>query len=158
MKKRYRVKLSKSERKRLKKFAKTGIAKAREILRARILLQADEGQHRKAKKDAEIAEELDVCLRTVAATRERFFEGGVERALHDLPRSGQPPKLSGRDEAKLTAIVCSEPPEGRKRWTIRLLADKLVELKVVDNIAPETVRKALKKTNLSPGSANIGVS
>ncbi len=157
MEKRYRVKLSKSEQKRLEKFVKTGIAKAREILRARILLQADEAQYRKAKKDAEIAEDLDVCLRTVAATRERFFEGGVERALHDRPRSEQPPKLLGRDEAKLTAIVCSEPPERRDRWTIRLLADKLVELKVVDHIAPETVRKALKKTNLSPGSARSGV-
>jgi len=152
MRKRYRVKLSKSERKHLAKFVKTGVSKARDILRARILLLADESQGRRPPKDAEIAEQLSVCLRTVASTRERFFAGGVERALHDLPRSGQPPKLSGRDEAKLTAIVCSEPPQGRTRWTIRLLANALVEMKIVDHIAPETVRKALKKTSLNLGS------
>ena len=151
MEKKYRVKLSKSNRKYLSRFIKTGIARAREILRARILLLADESQGRKGKKDAEIAKEVHVCLRTVAATRERYVQGGLERALRDLPRSGQPPRLSGRDEAKLTAIACSKPPQGRDRWTIRLLADRMVELKIVDHIAPETVRKALKKTSLSLG-------
>jgi transposase len=149
MRKRYRVKLSKSDRKYLNRFVKTGIARAREILRARILLLADESQRGKGKKDAEIAKEVQVCMRTVAATRERYLQGGLERALRDLPRSGQPPKLSGRDEAKLTAIVCSEPPAGRSRWSIRLLADRMVELKIVDHIAPETVRKVLKKTSLN---------
>jgi len=151
MKKRYRVKLSKSNRNYLNRFVKTGVARAREILRARILLLADESQGGAEKKDAEIGKEVHVCLRTVAATRERYVQGGLERALKDLPRSGQPPRLSGRDEAKLTAIACSKPPEGRDRWTIRLLADRMVELKIVDHISAETVRKALKKTSLNLG-------
>lgn len=91
----------------------------------------------------------------VAKTRERFVEGRLE-ALNEKPRPGQKPKLTGRGEAMLTAIACSDPPEGYGRWTIRLLADKLVELGVVDSISRETVRKALKKMNSSHGSESNG--
>lgn len=156
-KKKYRVVLPPKKRKYLEHFVKTGKAKAREITHARILLFADESKKGNRKKDSEIAEDLQLCLRTVAATRERLIQGGLERALKDNPRPGQPPRLSGRDEAKLTAIACSSAPEGRSRWTIRLLADKLVELKIVDHIVPETVRKTLKKTTLNLGKRNSGV-
>ncbi len=147
----YKVVLPEKERRRLKRFVKTGKAKAREILRARILLASDSGKNGKHESDPQIAKELDVCLRTVAATRERYVAGGVERALKDLPRSGQPRRLDGRQEAKLTALACSQAPEGHDRWTIRLLADKAVELGIVERIGRETVRVALKKTNSSRG-------
>lgn len=147
----YRVMLPEKERKLLARFVKTGKAKAREILRARILLAADSGESGKHKCDRQIAGELDVCLRTVAATRERYAAGGMERALKDLPRSGQPRRLEGRQEAKLTALACSQPPEGRDRWTIRLLTDKVVELGIAERVGRETVRVTLKKTNSSRG-------
>lgn len=139
--KKYKVILSEDERNYLERFVKTGKAKAREILRARILLLTDGSPRGKGKTDPEIAEELDVCLRTVAATRERYGAGGVDRALKDLPRSGQPRRLSGKQEAKLTALACSELPEGHARWTIRLLADQMVELGIVERVGRETVRK-----------------
>jgi transposase len=149
--KKYKVILPEEERIFLERFVKTGTAKAREILRARILLLTDGSSKGKGKTDPEIAEELDVCIRTVAATRERYVAGGLDRALKDLPRSGQPRRLSGKQEAKLTALACSEPPEGHARWTIRLLADQMVELGIVERVGRETVRQALKKMNLSLG-------
>jgi len=147
----YKVELPEQEHERLKRFVKTGKAKAREILRARILLAADSGGNGKRESDPQIAKELDVCLRTVAATRERYAAGGVERALKDLPRSGQPRRLDGRGEAKLSALACSQPPEGRDRWTIQLLTDRAVELGIAERVGRETVRVTLKKTNLSRG-------
>jgi transposase len=147
----YKVELPEQERERLRRFVKTGKAKAREILRARMLLAADSGENGKRQSDPQIAKELDVCLRTVAATRERYAAGGVERALQDLPRSGQPRRLDGRGEAKLSALACSQPPEGRDRWTIQLLTDRAVELGIAERVGRETVRVTLKKTNLSRG-------
>jgi transposase len=94
---------------------------------------------------------LGVCARTVAATRERFVEEGIQGALNEKPRSGRPREFTGREEAKLTLIACSEPPEGRDRWSVRLLADKLVEMEVVDSISRESVRKYLKKGISSRG-------
>jgi transposase len=149
--KKYKVVLLEEERLFLERFVKTGSAKAREILRARILLLTDLSPRGKGKTDPEIAEELDVCLRTVAATRERYVAGGLERALKDLPRSGQPRRLSGKQEAKMVALACSDPPEGHSRWTIRLLADQMVELGIAERVGRETVRQALKKMNLSLG-------
>ena len=93
----------------------------------------------------------------MASTRQRFVEGGLEVALNEKPRPGKPPKLTGRDEAKLTAIACSEPPEGYARWSIHLLADKLVELDIVDSISRETVRNYLKKGISSRGYESSGV-
>jgi transposase len=149
--KKYKVVLLEEERLFLERFVKTGSAKAREILRARILLLTDLSPRGKGKTDPEIAEELDVCLRTVAATRERYVAGGLERALKDLPRSGQPRRLSGKQEAKMVALACSDPPEGHSRWTIRLLAGQMVELGIAERVGRETVRQALKKMNLSLG-------
>jgi len=123
----------------------TGVDKARKLTRARILLLTDESPSGLSNKDKEIMGSLGVCARTVAATRERFVEEGIEGALNEKPRSGRPREFTGREEAKLTLIACSDPPEGRNRWSVRLLADKLVELNVVDSISRESVRKYLKK-------------
>jgi hypothetical protein len=92
----------------------------------------------------------------VAATREKYWRFGLRQALGEKPRTGHPPKLSGKGEALLTTIACSNAPEGRTRWTLRLMADKLVELKEVDSIARETVRRVLKKTTSSRGKRNSG--
>ena len=141
----YRVVLPTKEREELGKMTRTGKARAREILRAQILLKADEGPQGESKGDPQIARELKVALRTVAATRERYVAGGLGRALHDAPRSGQPRRLSPQGQAKLEAIARSAPPAGRVRWTLELLRDRMVELKVVEYIGKETVRGALKR-------------
>ncbi len=143
--KKYRVFLNGKERKYLRKLVNTGADKARKLTRARILLLTDESPSGASNKDKEIMDSLGVCARTVAATRERFVEEGIQGALNEKPRSGRPREFTGREEAKLTLIACSEPPEGRNRWSVRLLADKLVELEVVDSISRESVRKYLKK-------------
>jgi transposase len=147
--KRYRVFLNGKKRSNLERLVSSGTNKARAINRARILLLADESprgiSRGMGKTDREIMEVLGVSARTVAATRQRFVEEDLEGALSEKPRPGRPPKLTGRDEAKLTAIACSEPPEGRVRWSVRLLADKLVELDLVDSISHEAVRRYLKK-------------
>jgi transposase len=151
MSKKYRVFLNNKERNYLKKLVNTGTDKARKLTRARILLSSDESPHGPSKKDREIIEALGVCARTVAVTRERFAQGDIEEALNEKPRSGRPREFTGRDEARLTLIACSDPPEGRNRWSVRLLADKLVELEVVDSISRESVRKYLKKGISSRG-------
>jgi hypothetical protein len=151
MSKKYRVFLNGKKRSNLKRLVNTGTEKARKLTRARILLLADESPDGPSRKDKEIIEALDVSARTVAITRQRFAEGDIEDALNEKPRSGRPLEFTGREEAKLTLIACSEPPEGRNRWSIRLLADKLVELEVVDSISRESVRKYLKKGNLNLG-------
>ena len=138
------VKLKPRERKELKKLISKGIAKARTITRARILLMAHEG-----KTDTHIIENLTVARNTIRAIRSRYIEGGLELALKERPRSGAPEKFTGRQRAKITAIACSEPPEGRSRWTLRLIADKVVELGISEEISYKTVERTLKKTNLS---------
>jgi transposase len=149
--KKYRVFLNDKERKYLRKLVNTGTDKARKLTRARILLLTDESPSGPCNKDKEIMDSLGVCAGTVAATRERFVEEGIQGALNEKPRSGRPREFTGREEAKLTLIACSEPPEGRNRWSVRLLADKLVELEVVDSISRESVRKYLKKGISSRG-------
>jgi len=151
MSKKYRVFLNGKKRSELKRLVNTGTGKARKLTRARILLLADESPDGPSKKDKEIMEALDVSARTVAITRERFTEGSLECALNEKRRSGRPLEFTGREEAKLTLIACSEPPEGINRWSVRLLADKLVELGIVDSISRESVRKYLKKGNSSLG-------
>ena len=151
MSKKYRVFLNGKKRSELKRLINTGTDKARKLTRARILLLADESPDSPSKKDKEIMEALDVSARTVAITRQRFAEGDIEEALNEKPRSGRPKEFTGREEAKLTLIACSEPPEGRKRWSVRLLTDKMVELGVVDSISRESVRNYLKKGPLSHG-------
>ena len=110
------------------------------LTRARILLLADGGQ-----SDAEIIDALKASRTTIVRIRKRYFEGGLESALNERSRSGAPPKIDARVEAKLTGIACSDPPEGRSRWTLNLLADKLVELGEVDSISGMSVCRALKK-------------
>ncbi len=140
----YRVKLKPRERRELKQFISKGTEKARKITRCRILLLADEG-----KNDTRIIEALKIARNTIRTVRFRYVQEGLEAAINEQPRSGTPKKFTGRQKAKITAIACSEPPEGRNRWTLRLIADKVVELEIVDNISHQTVKRVLKKTNLS---------
>ena len=149
--KKYRVFLNDKERKYLRKLVSTGTDKARKLTRARILLLTDESPSGPCNKDKAIMDSLGVCARTVAATRERFVGEGIQGALNEKPRSGRPREFTSRDEAKLTLIACSEAPEGRNRWSVRLLADKMVELEIVDSISRESVRKYLKKGISSHG-------
>jgi transposase len=147
MAKRYRVTLTPPERQELQQLISRGKADARKLAHARILLQADEADGGPRSIDDEIADALETCTRTVERVRERFVEQGLEAAL--LPRPSKrvyTRKLDGRQEARLVALACSEPPAGKARWTLRLLADELVELEVVDAVSHETVRQTLKKT------------
>lgn len=140
MAKRYIVKLTEEERATLFALIKKGKAPARKITRAHILLQADEG-----KTDAVIASALHVGISTVERTRKRFVVGNLEYALNERQRPGAKRKLDGKQEAFLIALACSDAPEGRERWTMQLLAGRLVELGVVETISQETVRRVLKK-------------
>lgn len=140
MNKRYVVDLTADERAELLTLLTKGVAPARKLTRARILLLADEGG-----TDGAIAAALHVHPATVERTRRRFVEGGLETALTEAPRPGGRPKLDGKQEAFLVALACSTPPEGRARWTMQLLADRLAELELVDAISDETVRRTLKK-------------
>ena len=145
-KKIYIVDLTKEERTQLLGFIKSGKQSARKLNRARILLLADEG-----KADREIAEALHTGTATVQRTRQRFVEGNLEGALNERPRLGGQKKLDEKGEAILETLAQSKPPAGRKRWTLQLLADRLVQLKLVDSISYETVRQELKKNDLSLG-------
>lgn len=153
MKKMYVVKLSEVERRRLLDLLRRGRASARKLRRAHTLLLAHEGLN-----DERIAETLHMGRSTVERTRKKHTEGGLERALNERPRPGQPRKLDGKQEAFLVALACSDPPEGRLRWTMQLLADELVELEIVDEISDETVRRTLKKTIRNPGRRSSGAS
>jgi transposase len=148
----YRVKLTPEERAQLRGLLAKGKAAARTLTHARILLKADEGEAGPCLTDDEIALDLDVNRSTVERVRVRCVEEGFEAALRPRPsRQLHPRKLDGLQEARLIAIACSPAPKGRNRWSLRLLADKLVELEVVDDISYEAVRQTLKKTNSSPG-------
>lgn len=140
-KKLYIVDLTNEEREELVELTRKGKASARKLTRARILLKADEGW-----KDEQIVAALDTSDSTVERTRKRFVEGGLGKALNDDPRPGAKRKLDGRGEAYLIAITCSEPPDEHEHWTLRAIADRLVELGVVDSISHEAVRQTLKKT------------
>lgn len=142
MNKQFHIQLTEEERRELKRLIESGRRLARKITRARILLLADAG-----KKDIEIAQALQVSVQTVHKVRKRFFNEKSLNSLEEKPRSGKPPKLDGLTAANITALACSEPPEGRKRWTLRLLADRAIELDLVDTISHEGIRKLLKKTN-----------
>lgn len=152
MAKKYVVRLSAADRTLLTDLITAGKAAARAQTHARILLKADQGPDGPAWIDAEIVAALDVGERTVERVREAWVTRGAEAALYPRPtRAHRPRRLDGEQEAHLVALACSAPPVGKKRWTLRLLANRLVELEIVDGIAPETVRQALKKTNSSPG-------
>lgn len=144
----YYVDLSDEERASLLHLIKSGERSARKITRARILLLAHDG-----KTDKEIAAALHSSVPTVQRTRERFVRGGLENALNEQPRLGgrKAKKLDQKGEAILVTLARSEPPAGRKRWTLQLLADRLVELRVVESISDETVRQVCKKKGSSRG-------
>lgn len=137
----YRVRLTPEQRQHLTTLTRRGQAGARTIARARILLLADRGL-----RDAEIATAVGVHPRTVVRIRRRAVEDGVNAALHDRPRPGGRPTLAPDQAAYLVALACSDPPVGRTTWTMQLLAERLVELEVVERISDETVRRTLKKT------------
>src|SRR6266849_4100486 len=147
----YRVKLTSEERAQLGELLSKGKAAARTLTHARILLKGDEGEAGPRLSDEAIAEALDVNRSTVERVRIRCVEDGFEAALRPRPsRQVHPRKLDGVQEAHLVALACSPAPKGRARWSLRLLADKLVELEVVDDISYETVRQTLKKNELKP--------
>jgi transposase len=147
MAKRYVVALPPEERTELLGLLKHGTLSARKLNRIHILLLADEGH-----ADEQIATSLHTGLSTVARTRQRWVEAGLDGALHERPRPGRVPRLDERANAHLVALACTDPPEGRSTWTMQLLAAELVVLEVVDApVSDETVRRALKKTTLSRG-------
>jgi transposase len=144
----YKVTLTAEERQQLHDLVTTGQAAAKKLAHARILLKADAAEGGPGWDDQRIAGAVEVSTDTVARVRQRFVEQGLEAALvrkkQDHPSRER--KLDGRAEARLIALACSAPPDGRKEWTMKLLADRLVELEVVDSVCDETVRRVLKKT------------
>jgi transposase len=150
LKDKYVVRLTPEQRRDLERLARGGRHAARALIHARVLLKADAGGP--AWDDARIAEALECGARTVARVRKQFAQGGLDAALHrKKPAGRQYRKLDGAQEARLVALACSPPPEGKARWTLKLLADRLVELEVVDAVSDETVRRTLKKTSSSRG-------
>jgi hypothetical protein len=151
--KKYRVTLTTEERQQLSELIAVGKAAAQKLVHARILLKADAAPGGPAWTDARIAVAVEVNRTTVERVRERFVEQGLEAALvrKKQERPSRERKLDGAGEARLVALACSDPPQGRDTWTLRLLADQLVELQVVDTISTETVRQVLKKTRSSRG-------
>jgi transposase len=123
----------------------------RQRYRAQILLRADAGD-----SDEEIADEAGVSIGTVANVRRRFAAGGIDAALHDRPRPGAAPVLDGKAEAIVIATACSPVPEGRAKWTARMLANRLVELQVVEGVSEDTILRVLKKVTSSPGRRSRG--
>ena len=149
--KRYRVNLPQGERGQLLDIARRGKSSARKVKRSLILCKADEGL-----TDEQVSEALLVSPSTAYRVRRRFVEEGMESALTERPRPGQRRKLDGKQEAHLVAVACTPAPEGRTRWTLQLLADKVVKLELADSISPETVRQVLKKTNSNRGRRRSG--
>jgi transposase len=151
--KKYKVTLTAEERQQLSELIAAGKAAAKKLTHARILLKADAADGGPAWTDDRIAEALDVSTDTIGRVRQRFVEQGLEAALvrKKQDRPSRERKLDGRAEARLIALACSAPPDGRKEWTMKLLADRLVELEVVDTVCDETVRRVLKKTRSSRG-------
>jgi transposase len=148
MKKKYPVFLSDTERVELKSLIAAGTAPARKLTHARILLKADQGSEGPGWVDEQVADAVEVSQPTVSRVRKHYVEEGLEAALNRrAPNRHYHRKLDGEQEARLLALACSEPPEGQARWSLRLLADKLVELEVVDDLSYQTVRRILKKTN-----------
>ena len=150
MSKHRHIYLPENERTALEQLMKSGTHSARVIARARTMLLLDRSQGTK-RTIAQVVDAAMVSQGTVANLKRRYFSGGLNRVLYELPRPGAKPKIDGEVEAHLIALVCSEPPEGYDRWTLRLLADRLVRLEVVESISHVAVGTALKKTNLSLG-------
>jgi transposase len=159
MRKVYRVELSQQDREQLKDLVRRGKLEkgkrpsALKLTRARLLLKADQAEGGPAYTDATIAETLDVSPKTVFNIRQKWVELGLEQTLERRPQKtpSRQPKLDGKAEAKLIACSCGPAPEGRSKWTLQLLSDKVIELGLADSICRETVRQTLKKTSSSLG-------
>lgn len=151
--KKYVVNLSETEKKELQDMLSKGVHAARSLNRARILLWAADGC-----TITQIHERLGVCRQTVWETCRRYATEGLLAAISDRPKSGRPPLITGRDEAELTMIACQEAPEGRKQWTLRMIADKFVELHPDKHISHEAVRGILKKVTSNRGKNSAGSS
>lgn len=150
--KRYQVTLTSEERETLRQLVSKGTSNARKITRAWILLLSDENQAKPAWIDAQIAAAVGVSSRTVERIRQTCVEAGMEAALnHQQPKRTRAKVLDGEAEARLVQLACSQPPDGRARWTMQLLADQLIELEIVETICDETVRTTLKKMNSNLG-------
>src|SRR5919199_788160 len=147
MKKKYPVILTEAEREQLKNLIAAGTAPARKLTHARILLKADQSTEGPGWVDERVADAMETSQPTVARVRKQYFEEGLEAALNRRPPKREyHRKLDGEQEAHLIALACSQPPEGQARWSLRLLADKLMELEIVEGISYQTVRRTLKKT------------
>jgi transposase len=157
--KKYVVELTEDERRHLYGLISAGSAPARMLNRARILLKADVGEHSEGEPllDREIAPMLETSTATVQRVRERFFRQGLDAALErSAPDRIYERSFDGRAEARLIALACSQAPQGRERWSMRLLAHKAVEMGIVESVSHETVRKTLKKTNCAPTWSKAG--
>ena len=151
MAKRYRVTLSGDERERLERLSRQRTASVRMVRRAQALLLAAEDN-----TDEVIAERLRMGVATLERLRRRFVEAGLEASLRERPRPGARPKLGPKEQAFVVALACTKPPEGRHRWTMQMLADRLVELEMVPDITDEAIRLLLKRTSSSRGSTSSG--
>ena len=147
------VNLTDEDRAYLNRLIRRGKTSARSLTRARILLMADEGYSNK-----EIVEILKTTKPTIVQIKKRYSQEGLDSAINEKPRSGAPIKIDGTIEAQVTLIACSEPPEGRSSWTLQLIADKLVELEVIDSISAMSIQRTLKKVRPSHGRKSDGVS
>jgi transposase len=153
------VVLTETQRQQLRQLVASGTAPARTLTHARLLLKADESEGGPAWSNAAIAEALEISVPTISRVRQRFGGAGLEAALHRKPPERQwERKLDGAQEAHLLALVCGPAPEGHGRWSLRLLADKMVELGHGDELSYETVRRVLKRGNSSPGGGSNGAS
>lgn len=153
----YVVRLTSEERETLTELITKGLKSAYVRLRARVLLKADADSKSESWSDEKICEAFETSLSTIHRVRQTFVEQGIEAALYRKKSLGrQYRKLDGEKEARLAALACSDPPKGRTRWTLNMLADKLVELNVVDSITSECVRTTLKKTSLNHGLKSNG--
>jgi len=154
--KKYKITLTKEDKEELQDIVQKGKCKAQKIRNALILLNCDEGEHAEKMSDAVIAKVLQISSKTIERVKKLFVEESYEIALNGKPREiSKPTKIDGDLEAKLVALACSETPEGCARWSLRILADKMVELQYIDSISYETVRQVLKKTNLNHGKKSV---
>jgi transposase len=156
MAKKYIVTLTPEEQQYLEQFSTTGRHAASHITHARILLKANTAQPDGSWCDEEIASALDVSVSTIERVRRHFVEAGLEAALKPRPGTGRKRQVTGAVEAHLIALRCNDPPTGQSGWTLRLLAERMVELDYVEQLSHETVRQVLKKTNSSSGSKRVG--
>ena len=151
--KKYPVYLTAEQRQQLQQVIWAGPARARTLTHARILLKADQSEQGPGWADEQISQALEVSVPTIERVRKRFVEHGLSEAIERRPQPERPEKriLNGKHEAYLIALSCSQKPEGHAQWSVRLLAQKMVELGYVEQVGRETIRVALKKMNSSPG-------